>query len=307
MSAVTEPGAQEFAELQDQLLDHYGVRAASRYVTLRRPPMRAHVLEAGDQGEPLVIVHGGDGEAVDWAPLMAVLQDRLHLYAVDRPGFGLTDRFDYGNVPFRPHAGDFMTSLLDALELESATLVGGSFGAFFCLCTALDHPERVRRLILVGMPVGVSRSASVPLRLMCGVPGAAKLLMRRAATMKGQRTQYEHEFHIDPDTVPDLYFRTRIAGVRRPGAQDTFALALRRLGGLRGIRPEAYLGDEMRRLPHPTLFVWGEKDGMAPIDDARAISDAMPDGTFVVLDGIGHFPFLEAPDETGRLISEFVA
>jgi pimeloyl-ACP methyl ester carboxylesterase len=299
-----QPGA-SFIDLQEQLLAYYGVDATSRYVDLERPALRAHLLEAG-HGEPVVIVHGGDGEAVNWAPLMAVLQDQFHIYAVDRPGFGLTDRFDYRGVSIREHASDFMASLLDALELPSATLIGGSFGGYFCMTTALDQPRRVRTLVLVGMPVGVSRSLSLIVRLLAGIPGAARVLMKRAATMKGQRTQYEHEFHIDPDSVPDLYFRARIAGVRRPGAQDTFAQVFRQIGGLRGINPEFYLGDDLPRLKQPTLFIWGDKDDMAPLEDGRAVSERMRDSAFVVLEGTGHFPFLEAPEETGRLIVDFL-
>jgi pimeloyl-ACP methyl ester carboxylesterase len=299
---VEEP----FEVLQSRLLQHYGVRARSRFVELKEPRLRTHLLEVGGGEEPMVIVHGGDGEAVNWAPLMAVLQDRFHLLAVDRPGFGLTEPFDYRGVAFRPHASAFMSSLLDALDLPSATLIGGSFGAFFCLVAALEHPERVRRLVLVGAPVGVARSASLPLRTLGGIPGAARLLMSRAATLEGQRTQYAREFHIDPDTVPELYFRTRMAGVRRPGAQKTFAHALRRVVGLRGFKGDIYLGDELPRLHQPTLFVWGEHDDLAPIAEAREVSEMMPDSTFVVLDGVGHFPFLEAPERTGELIARFV-
>lgn len=104
-----------------------------------------------------------------------------------------------------------------------------------------------------------------------------------------------------------MYFRTRIAGVKRPGAQETFARILRRVGGLRGINPELYLGDELPQLGVPTLFIWGEKDNMAPIGDGRAASESMPDSAFVVLDGVGHFPFLESPQETGDLIDQFVS
>lgn len=105
---------------------------------------------------------------MNWAPLMAVLKDRLHMYAPDRPGFGLTDAFDYRNADLRTHASDFVVSVLDALGLESVTLIGGSMGGFFCLAAALDHPSRVRNLVLVGMAVGVSASASLPLRILVG-------------------------------------------------------------------------------------------------------------------------------------------
>lgn len=97
------PAAARFAEVQRQLLDYYGVRAESRFVPLREPAMRAHVLEAGE-GEPMVIRHGGDGQAVDWAPLMAPLQHHFHICAADRPGFGLSDSFDYRRTDLRDHA-----------------------------------------------------------------------------------------------------------------------------------------------------------------------------------------------------------
>jgi hypothetical protein len=118
-----EERAREFEELQDEVLRLYGVAARSRFVELDKPPMRAHVLEAGD-GEPLVVLHGGDGEAVTWAPLMGVLQKDARIHAVDRPGFGLSDAFDYRTVDLRRHAEDFVGSLLDALGVARVTLVG---------------------------------------------------------------------------------------------------------------------------------------------------------------------------------------
>ncbi len=132
------PAAVRFVEVQRQLLDYYGVRAESRFVSLREPAMRAHVLEAGD-GEPLVILHGGDGQAVDWAPLMAPLQHHFHVYAADRPGFGLSDPFDYRRTDLRDHAARFVRSLLDTLGIETATLVGGSLGGSFALAAAVGQ------------------------------------------------------------------------------------------------------------------------------------------------------------------------
>jgi pimeloyl-ACP methyl ester carboxylesterase len=294
-----------FMELQRKLLASYGVRASSRFVDLARPAMRAHVLEAGD-GEPVVLLHGGDGEAVNWAPLMAPLQAHAHIYAVDRPGCGLSDAFDYRTTDLREHAADFVASLLDALGLETVTLVGGSMGGFFALAATLARPERVHNLILVGYPAGATWEVSEGVRMICGTPGMAEEFMKGRDTLEAQQTQYREMFHVDPATVPELYFETRIAGLRLPSEQGTWATLLPRLATLEGIRPEVYLGDELPRISAATLVLWGEHD-MAPPEVGRAVADRIPRARFVYLPGVGHFPFLEAPERTAELISSFIA
>lgn len=305
MTTDDDTTRKEFARRQEELLRFYEVPARSRHIEIERPPLRAHLLEAG-AGEPLVLIHGGDGEAALWAPLMAELAGDFHLYALDRPGCGLSDPFDYRRTDLRRHAGDFVTATLDALGLESATLVACSMGGFFALATALDHPARVRRLALVGMPVGMSSSAPLPLRAIAGVPGLSRLFMRTRGTVKAQRAQYAQMFGMDPDAIPEPYLASRVAGVSIAATQDTWAVLLRRVAGLRGIRPDMYLGEELANVNAPTLVLWGEHD-MAPLDEGRRESARIAGAQFVAMMGLGHHPFLEAPAETARLIREFIA
>jgi len=294
-----------FAERQDALLRFYDLPARSRYLEIERPQMRVHLLEAGE-GEPLVLIHGGDGEGALWTPLMAELEDEFRLFALDRPGCGLSDPFDYREVDIRRHAGDFVCSVLDALGLESATLVSTSMGGFFALATALDHRDRVRRLVFVGMPVGLVSGAPVPLRLIAGVPGLSRRFMKTRGSLQAQRAQYKQMFKMDPDTIPGPYLEARVAGVSIPATQDTWAVLLRRIAGLRGIKPEMYLGDELASLHVPTLVLWGEHD-MAPLEVGRRESARIAQAQFVPMTGLGHHPFLEAPAETARLIRTFMA
>jgi pimeloyl-ACP methyl ester carboxylesterase len=300
-----ETARQRFIQLQQKLLDYYGVHATSRYVDLKNPRLKAHVLEAG-HGDPIVILHGGDGEAVNWAPLMTPLQKRLHIFAADRPGFGLSDAFDYRKVDLRSHAASFVASLLDALDLESAVLMGGSMGGFFSLAAALAYPERVKKLILMGMPLGLAKSIPVPMRIICGVPGLAQLFVSGRPSMENQRKQYERMFHVDLAKVPDLYLQARVAGVSLPGAQETWAVLLRRVANLWGFRPEVTLAEELPELKPPALLIWSEHD-MQPPSVGRAASERIPHARFVLLSGTGHFPFLEAPDQCAELIFDFLA
>jgi pimeloyl-ACP methyl ester carboxylesterase len=296
-----------FAALQERVLALYGVDAASRFVKLRRPAIRLHVLDGG-RGEPALILHGGDGQGVDWAPLMAHLQGDFHLFALDRPGFGLSDPFDYRRVDLRRHAADVVDSTLDALGLESATMIAGSMGGFFALAAALARPERVKSLILVGMPVGLSSAAPLPLRITCAVPGATRLMMRRLSRpgTAPRKAQYVNMFKVDIANVPELYFEMQEAGLAIPGAPETWAVLLRRVARLRGIRPEVTFAEELARLAPPTLVLWGQHD-MAPVEAGRAATSRIPRGRFVELDGVAHFPFLEDPARCAGLIRGFLS
>lgn len=301
---------ERFRGLQGRFLAACGVKASSRFVELAKPAMRAHVLEAG-AGEPLLLLHGGDGEAVNWAPTMAHLQAHARVVAVDRPGFGLSDAFDYRGVNLRNHAVDFVMSLLDALDLDSATLVGSSMGGFFALAATLAHQERVNRLVLVGYAVGMVRAVPLPLRVICGIPGLSRRFMRGRPTLEAQRQQYRQMFHVDPDKIPRLHFETRIAGIRLPSAQGgstgipTWAVLLPRVANLWGVRKDVYLGEELSTLHVPTLLVTGERDMVAP-EVARAAMARIPASRCEVLSGVGHFPYLEAPELTAELIAAFL-
>lgn len=305
--AIQAPAArrEEFSALERQLLEYYGADARSEIVELQHPALKVHLLIAG-HGAPVLYFHGGDGEAVDWAPLIPELQDDVMLIGVDRPGFGLTDPFDYSSCDLRQHAGDFVVALLDALHLPQATLIGGSMGGYFALSAALDHPERVSRVVLLGLAVGLAADFGPEMRQLCGTPGAAQAFVQQAASLEAQHNQYRMMFNTDPASLPELYFQTRLAGLQLPGAQDTWATLLTRLANLNGVKPGIYFGDELRQLQPPTLIVWGEHD-MAPPEVGRSAAALIPHCQFVVLPGVGHFPFLTAPQQSAQLIRGFMA
>jgi pimeloyl-ACP methyl ester carboxylesterase len=296
--------ARRFVELQSQVLAYYGVKATSRFVELARPAMRAHVLEAG-QGQPVVLFHGGDGEAVNWAPLLKPLQEQVHVFAVDRPGFGLSDAFDYRDTNLREHCSDFVVSLLDALHLESATLIGGSMGGFFVLTAGIDHPDRVRGIVLAGAAVGTTREMGEMMKKICSSPEAAVEFMRGRDNMQAQKDQYRNMFNVDPGIVPDIYYEARIAGLRLPSEQGTWATMLVRLADGNGIRPEVYIFDELSRIKAPTLVLWGDRD-MAPPEAGQAAAGVIPNGQFVRMEGGGHFPQIEAPELMAKTIIDFL-
>jgi pimeloyl-ACP methyl ester carboxylesterase len=293
-----------FKGLQREFLEYCGVNATSRYIQIDNPPMKVHLLESG-QGEPIVMIHGGDGEAVNWAQLMAPLQDHVRIYAIDRPGFGLSDPFDYRQVNLKTHAADFVISVLDKLGLDSANLVGSSEGGFFSIAAALSRPQRVRKLILLGHVVGLTKVIPLSLRLIGGVPYLGRLFVKGRDSMRAQKAQYRNSYQADLHKVPDLLLETRIAGMRLPSERETWFQLQRKIASLGGLRPEANFVDDLSNLSMPCLLIIGEYD-MAPAEIGKNVLSKIRAGYFGFLPGIGHMPFVEAPEDTARIIIAFL-
>jgi pimeloyl-ACP methyl ester carboxylesterase len=135
-----------------------------RTARLRWSGGTTQVIEAGE-GEPVLFIHGGLGEAFQWAPLFPLLASRYRMLAVDRPGHGLADAFDYEHTDVLAHAQRFIGEVLDALRLTCVPIAGTSMGGLWATAFALANPERVSRLILVGSPAGATPSVPWMLRL----------------------------------------------------------------------------------------------------------------------------------------------
>ena len=138
---------------------------------------RVHLLEHG-AGPPVVVLHGAGNPAGFLLPLLHELHG-VRAIAPDRPGVGLSDPIDLPQDRYREAAVAWLDRLLDTLELDTTTLLGHSGGAMWALWYALAHPDRVKRLVLLGPPAVPKTRCPLPLRL-ATTPGG-----RRAAVAVG--------------------------------------------------------------------------------------------------------------------------
>ena len=271
---------------------------------------RAHLLEKGE-GPPVVLLHGTGNAAGFLLPLL----DELHgvrVIAPDLPGVGLSDPIDLPADRYRETAVAWLDRLLDTLELDATTLVGHSGGGVWALWYALAHPDRVRRLVLIGPPALPKTSCPLPMRLVA-TPGVGALLSRLAPptpksvmslarVMGEQATLARRPDLIDllvalgRDPVTDRAAKAEIRLLVSP-------LALLSRSGFRGrsrVRPE-----ELGQLAMPTLIVWGERDPLGGVPVAQAITDLIPHASLEVLP-TGHGPWLGEPAKTAATIVDFV-
>lgn len=303
-----EAGARlmDFEAAQRDLFEAVGLDVQSRFIDLETPRVRTHVFEAGSPTEepPLVFVHGTAAFGAFLAPLMAQLED-VRTIAFDRPGFGLSGEFAYDEETLRRTVVDGLEGVLDALGVDRVDLVGHSMGGYTSILFALAHPERVRRLILVGgVPTFPGTRPPIPLRLLT-VPLLGRLMDRLQKPGEEGALDLAETFgeRESVQRYPALV-RAIAAHQGDPRSAEAGLSEFNALLSLRGWRPSVRIREEeLRALRQPTLVVWGENDPLGGPDDVRDGVDAIPDVRFESV-AAGHVPFFAHPERCARLIRE---
>jgi pimeloyl-ACP methyl ester carboxylesterase len=274
----------------------------------RRIPDRAgresYALVSGDGPCPTVLVHGGVGFTIEWAEIAARLDGSVVI--PDRPGFGLSYPHDYHRLDYRADAARWLVELTDGLGVEQIDLVAGSMGGFFAIAFAAAHPKRVRRLILSGSPGGLFPRIGLFLQLWA-TPGIGALISRiKFRDTETLRKRMFGSYLVHPDRLPTDLLEVALAGINLPGTSETNRAILQAVATLRGWRPEMRLDDTLAALELPTLFVWGEKDQLAPADVARDLTHRMPYAHLAVIPDAGHIPHIDQPDAVAATINGFL-
>ena len=278
--------------------------ARGRFVP-RPSGRRVHVVEAGD-GPPVVHLHGTNTSSLSHLMLPG-LTPGIRSYLVDRPGCGLSDPESFRPEEFRDYSVGFVGDVLDALGLDAVHLVGASGGGIWATWYSLAHPERVRGLVMLGsVPTLPGGRAPLPLRL-AATPGIGDLMSR--AVKPGRRMLLKMMASVgEAETIvrhPDL-LDSLVAGARDPVATRANLAELRALISPRGFRTSMRLSrEDLRRLTVPTLMIWGERDPVVPLVQARAVAAEIPHARLEALPA-GHVPQLGSPDRVAALLEDFV-
>jgi pimeloyl-ACP methyl ester carboxylesterase len=303
-SAVTSG----FESAERRLFEVYGLEAESRFLELRDPQMQARVMETGE-GAPVVLVHGGGGVGATWAPLMAKISG-ARLVVVDRPGFGLSDGFDYRGVDLRRHAVTFLESVLDALGIERAAFVGNSMGGLWSFWLALDRPERVSTLAQLGSTALLTGTmAPLSMRLL-SVAGLNRLMLAAERPSPDQARKFlarlGHDEAVIDRQLPEEFFEMLAASQELPDYATAWSTLVERCLTLRGAVPDVRLGtEELRRVRQRTLFVWGERDVFGGPEIGELAVRLMPRAEIAAVPG-GHLPWLDEPEVSAEAVSRLL-
>ena len=301
------PHAAPFVEAENKVFARHSLTPTSRFLELEKPSLRVRVLESGD-GPPVLLIPGDGAVAAAWAPLVAELPG-YRAIVLDRPSFGLSDRFDYRGCDLRPHGVSLLTSLIDTLELDSVPIIGSSGGAQWSLWLGIESPERVRGLVPMGAPaVCLPGFHPLPPMRVLTVPGLGGLLARMpapSAKATGRMLAPTDARLVDHPEIVELYHE---AG-RLPGYGASVAAIFQRSMRPGGIprRSSVITDDELRGLATPTLFVYGEEEPFGRPEVAHRAAALMPDARVAVIPRGWHHPWLTDAPRVGRVVRDFLA
>ena len=269
----------------------------SRFVEL--DGIRVHYQEAGQQGDPvLVLIHGFASSTLVWSKVfLSLAQAGFHVIAVDLLGYGYSGKPRNGEYTIAGQASVLMR-LLERLGIKRATLVGSSYGGAVAATCALDHQQRVEKLVLVGT-VNNNQPLRFNLMRLFGSPLLGDIVSplligsRRLLHQRMKRVYDRHEWVLDERRVDARHFPLRASGTQRAIIRTVRGWDAER------ISRDAHL------IRQPTLLLWGENDIEIPLADGERLHEEIPGSRLVVFLNCGHLPHEEYPEVFTNLVVEF--
>ena len=274
---------------------------------LRHVSIHGHAVGYRRLGEhhdqTILLIHGLAGSSKTWDAVLPQLGERFDVIAPDLLGHGESAKpmGDYSLGAFASGLRDFLA----VLDVNSVTIVGHSFGGGVAMQLAYQHPHLVDRLVLVGSG-GLGREVSWLLRLLT-LPGAEFLmpiafpkpavemgtgvgrLMGRRGIRSARLAEMWRAYSSLAGAENRGAFVRTMRGVIEPGGQTVNAT------------DRLYLAARV-----PTMLVWGDRDAIIPVEHAYAAHEEIESSRLEILEDVGHFPHVDAPDLFVATLLDFV-
>jgi pimeloyl-ACP methyl ester carboxylesterase len=257
----------------------------------------------GGSGPALVLVHGLLGYSFSWRFNLPHFARRFTVFSPDLPGSGFSE--------YRPaldcslsKTAETLQEFISALRIGECDMIASSHGGATALIWAAGAgaPPRARfRMVLVA-PVNPWSSTRRWLIPLLGSPAGAALFRRGAPHLSFTHSYWLRRLYGDPRRLSPQ----TLAGYSLP-------LALphgyeRALSVLRTWRADLDLLERsLARVRVPTMLVWGTLDRAVLPRSAVTLRDALPDARLTWIEGAGHLPYEECPQEFNRIVDEFLA
>lgn len=268
----------------------------SRFVAVQG--MQVHLRDEGprDDPVPIVLLHGTSASLHTWDGWAQQLGTKHRVIRFDLPAFGLTGPRPDADYSIAAYVR-FVVAMLDALQVSECVLAGNSLGGQIAWNTALAHPQRIRKLVLVDAAGYPLQPESVPIGFQLArmplVRDTMQYVLPRGLVQSSVRNVYGDPAKVTPQLVDRYYDLTLRAGNRQALVQ----------------RLQQPLSGNEAAIPtirQPSLILWGTKDRLIPSDHAQRFAHDLPSARLHLFDGLGHVPHEEDPLATVAVVQDFL-
>jgi 2-hydroxy-6-oxonona-2,4-dienedioate hydrolase len=283
------------AEFESIWSDLQGVSFSQGYLDVGG--VRTRYLHAGDTAKPvLILLHGSGGHAEAYVRNLEAHAEHFSTWSIDMLGHGYTDK------PGHPlevcHYVAHLLAFADAIGAARFYLSGESLGGWVATQAAIDHPERIERLVL-NTAGGSQADPEVMKRIIT-------LSMAAAENPSWETVQARIKWLMaDKSKDYDDIVASRQRIYRQPGfvdaMRDIMALQDPDIRARNIVTPEGY-----GAITAPTLVLWTSDDPTADVTEGKRIASMIPGARFEVMPGCGHWPQYEDPKAFDRLHIDFL-
>jgi len=274
-----------------------------RHVTLHGHDVTYRLASHDTIRPTILLIHGMAGNSRTWKHVMPGLAEEFTVLAPDLLGHGESAKptGDYSLGSFASGLRD----LLAVLDVGPVTVVGHSLGGGVAMQLAYQHPELVERLVLIGSG-GLGREVSWMLRMLT-LPGAEyvmPLLFPQFVSDRGDAlNQTLHDRGLRSPHLGEMW--RAYSSLSRAENRHAFVRTIRAV-----IDPGGQTVSATDRLylaaAKPTMIVWGDEDGMIPVEHGYAAHEAVPHSRLEIFGGCGHFPHVQEPERLIASLTDFV-
>lgn len=258
-----------------------------------------HYQEAGDESAPpIILIHGFISSNLIWSHVLQPLaQAGFRAIAPDLPGYGYSEKPADAQYTIEEQARAVI-GLMDRLGIDQAVIAGASYGGAIASIMALDYPQRVKKLILVGAVTNDDAKRKLLLRISClpliGDVTTPLFLGSRWILRKRMEDMYRRMGRpINEKMVASRHHLLATSNTHRAMIRTARRWSANR------IERQASL------IRQPTLLVWGDDDDHIPIENALRMRDTLPNARLIVFRNCGHLPPAEQPAKFVELVAEF--
>ena len=269
----------------------------SKYV--QAGPLRVHYNEAGS-GEPLIFCEGQGAGTSAWVVYHRVvepLSQRFRCLLLDQPGYGKSDPIVVKGESRSTMYARTVRDFIDALGIDTATIVDMSFGAQTAQAFAVDYPERAKRLVLHASGIGgPTLFGHPPFASQAFVAMYAAFAEPSLATMRGMMDAFLYNGAQYSDE--ELMLQARVdAWTSRPQLDEARKAS-------ENVRRD--LGANLGKLTLPIIQLHGRNDLIAPLESALHLFNHLSNSRLILFSQCGHWIPVEKPAEFARYVTDFM-